>query len=63
MKRKPKNGLIHPKVERLRMNEKFRNYTDQDLMAFHHQYRTITKGKLSLTKKQFQEMLASFNVF
>ena len=53
---------IPPEVKFLEKDKRFQNHKKEDLIAFHLQFRNITKGRKYLTKKQFQEMLASFNV-
>ena len=53
---------IPPEVKFLEKDPRFKNHNKEDLLAFHLQFRNITKGRKYLTKKQFREMLASFNV-
>jgi hypothetical protein len=54
---------IPPEIKLLEKNNRFQKYKKEDLLAFHLQFKNITKGRKYLTKKQFKEILASFNVF
>ena len=47
----------------LKKDKAFNHFTEEDLMAFYHQFKGISKGKSNLTKIQFTEMLHTFNLF
>ena len=58
------NGNFNPpEVEELRTYKEFNKMSQDDIMAFHMRYRSITKGQPFINRNQFLEMLHSFNIY
>ena len=60
--KKKTQNYIPKEVKNLKKNPTFSHFTNSDLIAFYHQFKVISKGKINLSKIQFTEMLNTFNV-
>jgi hypothetical protein len=61
MKKKPVQ-VMPPDIMALKESPRFEAFSEDDMLSFYLEFRSITQGKNHLNKREFFELIKCFNV-